>query len=461
MINKSIQILSLYFKNQIFILVSGIFLLSATVSKILYSAGQGWLAEDVTTILFVTTLWLTFHLGVILKRQFANPRASLLPGYRKPHAYCAAFIYTLFILVLMLWDHGLVPLVEVTPHGLQGLYILCALVAILITAMGYLSIGRAFIYGYAGMLILSIQSLAIISTFNTSPYLKYVIAALGLTILIAFRNRLLKLKEENFEYGYLLSWPPNDHIINRFEINPFASGQFRSIKKFFHIEERLSSMTAYPRGKNILIRSQHWNQTESLDIKWACLLLLVVSPVYVLLMKSQPAIEVFFRSAYSNFLLLAITPVLMTFGSQYRKMGYWGYDLLKPVKKEQYVKEQGIILLTHLLFYWLVFNLCFALLPSLILQPEVFNEKTYWGFIILTGTFSFMVLAWLVLLSGSSQSWTIVIHGILLSHIMMFLFYFASRLNFEAIMGLNALCVAVGIIMLNKARFAWCQKEFQ
>ncbi len=235
---------------------------------------------------------------------------------------------------------------------------------------------------------------------------------------------------------------------------------FSPVKSLFRIKERVSSIPNYPREKGLLIRAKHWNYTEAVDIRWVCLLLIFASPVYVLIMKSQPTIEGFFRNAYSNFLLLAITPVLVTVGSNYKKLGYWGYDLLKPIKKNQYMKERGIILIVHLLFYWLIFSLCFAILPSFVFQPEVFDEKKYWGFMLLTGTFAFLVLSWLALLSCSSKSKVVIINGIFLSNIILFQFYFSSRFNFEAIIWLNVICVVAGLVLLSKAYSAWCQKEF-
>lgn len=52
---------------------------------------------------------------------------------------------------------------------------------------------------------------------------------------------------------------------------------------------------------------------------------------------------------------LAVTPVAAVIGSHYKRLAYWGYDLLKPVKKNKYIKERGIMLLKHLFLYWIVF----------------------------------------------------------------------------------------------------------
>ena len=458
--NKYKQIISLYLRNPSFILISGIFLLSAIISKVFYLVGQPYFAEDVATILFVGTLWLCFHVGLILKRQFANHRASLLPNYKNPHLLCASMIYLLFIIIAIVWNYGLIPLFTITPHGLQGVYVLCLLVALLITYLGFLSVGRAFIYGYVLLLVLAVKAMTIISILDGSPYLKYIIAILCLIFLFSFKSRLLNIKEENFEYAYILSWPPKSFIVNQLKASQLTASLFSPVLSFLGVKERELSIRPYPREQGLLARAIHWNCTESIDIKWICFFLVLASPIYIIILSSHSAIESFFRNAYSNFLLLAMTPILMTIGSHYQKMGYWGYDLLKPIRKNRYIKEKGIILIVHLLLYWLVFSICFAILPSLIFQSEVFVEKKYWGFIVLTGTFAFLVLSWLLLLSSSSKPKIVILNGIILCNIILFQFYFVATFSFETILSLNVICFLGGMFLLKKAYNAWCQKEF-
>ncbi|MFC1704282.1 hypothetical protein ACFL1E_05850 [Candidatus Omnitrophota bacterium] len=458
--NSYKQIFYVYFRNPSFILLSLIFLLTAGGSKLLYMLGLSFFAEEISTILFVVTLWLTFHMGLLIKRQFANHRASLLPGYRKPHLYCAMVLYIIFILIAFLWDYGLKPVIPIGPQGMQGAYASCLLIALCITYVGYLSIGRTLLYAYFVLLILATQLMNIISLLESAHYLKYLIVSLSFLFILMFRKRLLQLKEEDFEYGYLFSWPPHRNIYNQLKANEFGAGIFNSVKKILHVKDKNISIPKYSKERNIFVRAYHWDYTEHADIKIVIVTIILMVPIFFMFIKTQPSVEGFFRNAYSNFLLLAITPVVAAIGSHYKRLAYWGYDLLKPVKKNEYIKERGLILLAHLFLYWIVFCVCFAVVPSIIYQPEVFALQKFWGFIISTGIFSFMVFNWLSFLSCKSSLRVVIFNGIILSSIVLFQFYLAPKFSFGTIISISIVCLSLGFIFLKKAYYLWCQKEF-
>ena len=55
------------------------------------------LGDELLSFVFILGLWLMFTFGLLIKKQFANERASLLPGYRGAH-----IIVVLGILVFMI-----------------------------------------------------------------------------------------------------------------------------------------------------------------------------------------------------------------------------------------------------------------------------------------------------------------------------------------------------------------------
>lgn len=450
------QILSLYWHNSNFMLLTGILLFSAVVSKSLYIFQSPLFAEDFSTLLFVVTLWAAFYFGLLIKRQFANQRASLLPGYRRPHLVCLVLIYLFFVLAAMVWAHGLRPLFEISKPGLQGIYVSCFLASLLIIYLGYLSIGRVFIYSYVLGLVMAVNVSNIIAVFEAFPYLKYIVAILSGGFILFFMNRLAALNERHFEYHYLLSWPPKHYFLNQIK----AEQMVLPLKRFLMIKENPVSIPPYPRQAGLFSRAFHWDYAEHADIKIIGMLIVLATPLYLLFIKSHPAFADFFKNAYSNFLLLSITPVLVVIGSHYKKLAYGGYDLIKPVTRPQYIKERGIVLTVHLFVYWFIFAVCFALLPNVLFKPDIYQSAQFWGFIALTGNFAFLVTAWLSWLSCSADSKMVIINGIILMTITIFQFYYAAGLSLAVLILNNAACLCGSILLFRNAYLAWCQKEF-
>ena len=459
-INRYKQTFLLYFRNPSFALLAGIFLLSAIISKTLYMVNQSFFAEEISIVLFVVTFWLTFHFGILIKKQFANHRALLVPKYRSPHLNCVFILYILFIIIGCLWEYGLKPRIEIGPEGLYGGYISCLLIALCVTYLGYLSIGKILIYAYGILLMASYQALNLIALFETQPLLKYAIAIVCILFVMIFRKRLLNLKEDHFEYGYLFSWPPKHYISSQLRANQYIDNFFSPIKRLFRIKDKILSIPKYPRQKNILERAYHWDYIEHKDIKVIWLIFLLITPIYLLFSKNHPAVEGFFKNVYSNFFLLSVTPVLVTIGEHYKKMAYWGYDLLKPISKVQYIKERGVLLFISLFLYWSLFSICFAFLPSIIYKPDVFVLKKFWGFMLLTWSFSFMLLSWIIWLSSKSNTRVFILNGIILGSITLFQFYLAPKSTIGMIVIANTIYLLMGATLLKFGFQAWSKKEF-
>lgn len=454
------QILFLYFRNSSFLLLFGVFLVTAFLSKVFYRLGYGYYAEEVFTLLFVVSLWLAFHLGILIKRQFSTYRASLLPRYRAPHINFMFAVYLVFIFVAYLWEFGLRPTIEISAQGLWGVYLTCLLTAMLITYLGYLSIGRLLMYAYVILLIFSHEAFNVISILNNTGYLVYVIAAACMVFVLFFRNRLLNLKDDHFEYGHIFSWPPHSFIIGQLKANERIADIFSPLARLLQIKKRITDVPKYPRTGNIFSRAYHWDYTEHTDFKVIWVLILLLAPLFLLFASKQPAWHSFSEDVYSNFLLLAISPVLIAMGTNYKRIACWGYDLLKPVNKQEYMKEQAIILFANLFLYWLLFTVCFAILPNIIFHPELFSIKKFWGYLALTANVSFIVLCWVALLSCVLSPVRVIANGLVLSLIVMFYFYFVPKFSFEQMLYHNLICFVGTMFLLSKAYQSWCEKEF-
>ena len=458
------QILFLYLNNTAFVFLLGIFLVTALLSKVFYHRGYAYYAEEIFTFFFIVSLWLAFHLGLLIKRQFSTHRASLLPRYRAPHINFVFVWYFLFIFLAYLWQSGLKislrPALEISTQGMWGIYLTCLLIALFITYVGYLSVGRILIYSYVMVLIISNQAFDVISILSNTPDLAYAIAAACVIFALFLRNRLMHLNEDSFEYGHIFSWPPRKFIIGQLKASQPIENFLSPFTKAMPIKKKIVEVPKYPRTNNIFTRAYHWDYIEHTDFKIIWILLLLLAPIFLLFISKQPALQNFSKDVYSNFLLLAMSPVLVTMGANYKRIAYWGYDLLKPVNKEEYIKEQAIILLANLFLYWFLFAVCFAILPNIIFQPELFVTKKFWGYLALTASVSFIVLCWLALLCCIRNPVLVITHGSMLSLIVMFYFYFVPGLSFEQISFHNFICLVVSFVLLNKAYRAWCEKEF-
>ncbi|MBP9854517.1 MAG: hypothetical protein KBD53_06590 [Candidatus Omnitrophica bacterium] len=457
--NKYKQILLLYLRNSSFVLISGIFLLTAIVSKYLFLVKQPAFAEDFMTMLFVTTLWLTLHIGIIIKKQFASHRASLLPHYRMPHLHCAFLAYLFFVMIAIYWKYGLVPLF-VKPQGMWGIYVSCLLVAVIITYIGYLSIGRVLIYGYGLLLILALESSVVISKFERMPYIDDIIAGFCLVLIITFGRRLLKLSEENFEYGYFLSWPPQKNFMNQLRANRNLFDFFLPVKNLLGIKESRTVISAYPRNNNIFLRAFHWDFDQQRKLMEVWSLLILLTAIYIFCINNQMIHEGFHHNIDKNFLLLAITPVVMTFGLHYSSLSYLRFDVVRPVRKNSLFKEKGIVLLTHLVLNWFLFSLCYVILPAIFFQPSLLGIHKFWGLILLAGILAFVVFSWVILLSSLTRSLSIITQGFLLSVLIFMPFDLAPYFSGKDILINNLLYLALGIVLTRRAYKMWCQKEF-
>ena len=454
------QIGMLYLRNRVFLILAVTFWIMALTSKVLIHSGYGYFGEEIFTLLFVVAVWLSFHLGLLLKRQFSTHRSSLLPGYRKPHFYVVAFIYALFVMTACLWKFGLRPLFPVTPSGLWGIYMTCLLMAVFITYVGYLSMGRVLMYAYAVILLLSTQSFNILSFLNEAEYLPYVLGLLCLLFVLFFRKRLGILKEDCFEYGHIFSWPPRYFIKDQMEAGKRLEDIFTAWKKPGFARQKIITIPQYARTNNIFLRAYHWDRTEHTDFKAIWILILLLTPLFLWLTTKQQLGEDFSWDVYSNFLLLAVGPVLVTMGGNFKRIANWGYDLIKPVRKQRYMQEQAIVLLTNLFLYWLLFSICIAILPSIIFQPGVFMNPKFWAYLGLTGTVSFLVFCWLAFLSCVVDPTRVILNGIVLSVIVIFYFYTVPVLSFNVILSQALICTALWIMLLIQAYRAWCEKEF-
>lgn len=403
------QIASLYFRNPSFLVLAWIFFVSLVISRLsLRMKLYDW-AEDTFELLFVVSIWLSFELGVLIKRQFANFRASLFPRYRVPHISVAGILAAILVILIVLWRKGIyVPFISRQEY--VGISLFCLLMYLVIIFVAYLSISRFVFIGYSLVLVAAAQSDAIISFLGSSPVVSKTVLLIMLMLIGYFLKRLLALREDHFEYPFILSWPRGD----LFGRSPASDGLNRWMilinEKFFACQP----IKAYPRDKGALVRALHWEQLNRGDFLGIFFLLMLLTPIYLWYVKTFSGPEAFYLKPYSNFLIFSVAPVLAAVCMNYRRMAYWIFDLIKPVDKKEFIRERAITYGLYSGVSWLLFCLYFAVIPNIWLKTTIWQTSKFWLYLLLTGCYSFMTMAWMAYLAALTETRRVILSGIIL-----------------------------------------------
>ena len=459
MIKNIKQIILLYLRNPAFSLILGIYLSGAVSSRYFLYKRDFFMSEEAFTFMFLSVICLAYIMGVQIKRQLANYRASLLPHYRKRHLGVSSLWYVLFILTAFLWEKSLPPSIIFTRAGLTGIYLACLCVAVLITWVGYLSLARVFLFLYFAVLILAIQSQSIFHMIDNTPWLNGFFLFLSLVMLLLFGIRMMKLKEGNFEYSYLLTWPPKDLIKSQFAVGPQKPGFLSVI--FGDLPAAGEGKTKkYTEKRSMLSRAFHWDYIELAELKLFWIFLALLTPFYLWFVKMANELHLFYNNTYANFLLLSVTPVLIVICGNYRRIVFWGYELLKPVKKEPFILQHGFAMLMNLLLYWFLFILFFSILPGLVLENPFLNELKYWLYLFLTGSYAFVVFAWISYMSSLKSTRLMILNGLVLCLLSLLQFYEAANFPRFIILTNSTVCLLIGGIFIQATYRRWCRAEF-
>src|SRR3989339_1442605 len=226
---KYAQILLLSIRNPAFLMLSLGFIASSVISKGFIKMRLGFYANEMFTVQFVFSLWLCFMLGLVLKRQFANHRASILPGYRAPHLVVAFLVFVFFVIVVWIWEIGTKVNFEISSAALFGVHTTCLFMAVFIVYLGFLSIGAVLVFAYLICLLISGESFAFVEQLsNTTHFNIYIVAAI-ISLFVFMIIRLMKIKEDSFEYPFLLSWTEKSVLKNQLR----ASNLVYSFFNFF------------------------------------------------------------------------------------------------------------------------------------------------------------------------------------------------------------------------------------
>ena len=459
--NRYYQIFLLYYRYLPYRILATSLLLTALLSRLSLEHRLVAVADDFFTFFVVVSVWLAFTSGVLLKRQMAHFRASLLPHYRVPHILVPYGFFALFVMVFCYWLVSLYPVIIIKPAAIWAVFVLCALMVSGVIWVGYLSINLLVYLSYFLMLGVSWQAYNLVVFLTENAVWQSILGWGSVGLMLVLARRLMTLKEESFEYGYVMIWPQKDFLHNQIKAGELYTRSVRSLRKRLGIETVVNPLPDYPRRAALWRRAFHWHRIDFAELKSVWVVLLALTPVYMIYISRFSLLHGFFKDPYNNFLLYTVAPVLLVLCANHRNMTTWGYDMLKPVRKGDFIKEQGVVLAGGLGLYWFLFVFYLVLIPQLLLKPEALALTRFWGYLLLTGSFALLTLSWVIFMSCySSRPWFVLIHGGILCMLAQFIFMVAGRFSGMISLGASLVCW-MGIYFFLKTSYQkWCEAEF-
>ncbi|HSA30876.1 MAG TPA: hypothetical protein P5160_03650, partial [Candidatus Omnitrophota bacterium] len=411
-------------------------------------------AEEFFNLMFVVMLWLAFHLGIVIKRQFAQYQSSVFPRYRLYHLAGMVCVYLIVIGLSVLWGQGMILDLPWLPHqSMAGVWGSCLLASLIVIGVGYFSTGRVVLYGYCLLLVLSAFGAQITDIYREFPFLVFVPFCFWAAGLVFFLWRLSHLNEESFEYPYLLSWPP--------QASSGWQGRPAGAKDpCFEKAVRPCSGRKYFECATVWCRIRHWKNSDGEGPKLIWSMAWAVLAIYVLTFFEVSWMSDWLKNVYGNFLIFVVTPLVLVTVSYYKRLIFWGYDVVRPVSRSRYMKDHIVSVCLEAFWYWVLTVLVLGVVPSLVFYVDALAWPQFWGFFVLSGSLLFLTLAVVVSMVASESTVSFIVNAGLLSGIVAVLFGVSAEMTVQSYILCCWACLASGLIFIKRGYHAWCEKEY-
>lgn len=163
---------------------------------------------------------------------------------------------------------------------------------------------------------------------------------------------------------------------------------------------------------------------------------------------------------HSNFLLLSLGPVLLALGARYKHVLFWAYDILRPVSKARFLREQAVQMVSFVGFYFILFILSLVVVPAALYHQEILGQASLWGYVMLCGNVALLAAASIALLNCYTQPWFVMGYGVLTGTLVLIYFYFVEHIPWPQLMVSNGMLGALNIFLAIMAYRAWRRKEY-
>ncbi len=425
------------------------------------------LGEELLTLVFILGLWLMFSFGLLIKRQFANERTSLLPGYRRAHLISLLAILLIMVASLVLLSCGAINLAKLfCLHALgvslnfASIYLVVFFMGLSMLYLGYLSMGYFVVVGYVLLTVIGQNIIAILQFFSSNRLAFDLGVATVAVLFLLFINRLLILKNENFEYPFLLTWPPKKTMRNQAALEEKANRFKVRCLEILRIPTTKIAIAPYYKQRQLWARAYNWGSVGQPSIFSLLIFSLLSLPVYFIFLKSPAAELIITAKVETNFFLLCCAAVFLTVITNYKNMIFWSYDLIKPVTRRDFFKQQGIKFICNLCVYWLIIAVYFAFVPDWATGAKQVREPHFWAFLFLTFCFSIFCFAWLATLSAMRNERAVIGNGLMLCVLVIAEFFLGSRTPTMWLITNALLCLTLAGLFLKLAFEKWMDVEF-
>lgn len=323
-----------------------------------------------------------FLIGVHLKQQIASPRATLVPGYRRPHLVVAAILTAIPVALVMLgmsqssWSvSGLLALV---------LYV-CSLSLYLGASPGPLPL-LGYILGILFPIIPHFRAVLGEMLMGRQPWLVWSLISAEVASIVLLVDHLLKLKEDDPDYGKVQQfnvWDVRASTVRNQQRTQMAYYEWMLNTLLLPTSWRLDRVTKQPartlRQRVALLRlGDNWPANPFMTA------LIIGSVEYFMLHESRVHLttERAFRTALSMPLLFSFVLGWAHWGPFLHRWPRLGYESLRPFTRQQWVQESGLAVLRSMsshLALWLVvqLTLLFCFLREFSTSPVIW-EAVAW-----------------------------------------------------------------------------------
>jgi hypothetical protein len=359
MYNPYIQVMRTYLQHHPFLSVKQSLLISGILFFNAFLFFQSGMILQFYLFLFIALFayWI-----IHVKEQFAAPRASLKPGFRKVHGVVATIAAIVFVILLP----GVIALlIGMQPIGLVSITTL--LFGIILWAV--LRLGRAsiplIIVGCIFTLLEPIRNGIEKIVSGNEPVQALIIISIGAILSITGIIRLFLLNEEKPEYHLNFKSPIDD---SRGWRRWFTNR--RVVRMIYHAQHATDSYWS---------RMHRWNVSNR--IVWLILFFTISAKLFFTL-------NGHFNDTI-NFNIATMLPILLVLIRKYQeKIRFIAQDLMMPVRRDSYLKELGISIAFTQFIAWAM-----AIAASIV-WIFIAAAKPNPDFFIYSITYSLMIQIW-------------------------------------------------------------------
>lgn len=417
-----------------------------------------WMRAFQSTIIMLA-LWMAFLIGIILKRQFATHRASLLPGYRSAHVLVFALMFAALVTTGILWSVYLAKLFHVGFDMLLAVVASGVFVALITIVLGYLCVAWLVIFSFIVFCLFSDPVyLVVAGMLGDTPTNIMTLLITGI-VLAVFLKRFLDVREECWEYPYIFAWSGRQNTAGYNANWSVTTRSLVVLRKIFGFKNDITVTSNYSSARGLFARAMHWECLKLENYKLGLLVLLALTPLYVFYIHLVPGHFAVLLKGHLKYFLLGIYPVVLSAGLNQKGIAHWGYDLTKPVGRGEFIREKGTGILVEIALYWLLALIFGMVIPYGILDPQRLFTANFWAEMMLTLSFALMTFGWIACLRGTSSGRT-VLSLIGLGVLSGYQFYTLPSTDLTGVIAKALVWLIMGVLLCRIARRKWMNAEF-